>query len=162
MPQRLPPQEAERFLSGRHIAVLTTTNANGTPLQTPVWYHYQDGTIYVRTNSKSGKCRNIRRDPRISMCVQDERAPYRGVTVTGTACIEPDRPELSKAMSRNYLGAIAGFFYLRLRTRNQIEDDPDTILVIRPDRKNGWDYRPQTPFLGRIWLTLKRLLPPGL
>ncbi len=162
MPHRLPPQQAERFLRGRHIAVLTTTNANGTPLQTPVWYQYQDGVIYVRTNSKSGKCRNIRRDPRVSMCVQDERPPYRGVTVTGTAELEPDRPELSAAMSRNYLGAIAGFFYLRLRTRNQIEDDPDTILVIQPDRKSAWDYRPQTPLLGRIWLTLKRLLPAGL
>ena len=162
MPHRLPPPQVERFLRGRHVAVLTTINSDGTSLQTPVWYHYQDGVIYVRTNSSSGKCRNIRRDPRISICVQDERPPYRGVTVTGTAEIAPDRPELSAAMSRNYLGAIAGFFYLRLRTRNQIEEDPDTILVIRPERKAGWDYRPQTPLLGRLWLTLKRLLPASL
>ena len=135
MPHRLPPQQAERFLRGRHIAVLTTNNADGAPLQTPVWYHYQDGTIYVRTNSKSGKCRNIRRDPRISICVQDERPPYRGVTGAGIAEIAPDRPELSAAMFRNYPAGIAGLFYLRLRTRNQIDLDPDTILAIRPERK---------------------------
>ncbi|MEX0786442.1 MAG: PPOX class F420-dependent oxidoreductase [Dehalococcoidia bacterium] len=152
----------ERFLRGRHVAVLTTTNADGTPLQTPVWYHYDGGVIYVRTNAKSAKCRNIQRDSRVSMCVQDERPPYQGVTVTGGAEITPDRPDLSKAMSRNYLGAIAGFFYLRLRTRNQIEGDPDTILVIRPERKHGWDYRPQTPLAGRVWLALKRLLPAPL
>ena len=162
MPDRLSPPQVELFLRGRHIAVLTTINPDGTPLQTPLWYQYQDGVIYVRTNSKSWKCRNIRRDPRISLCVQDERPPYRGVTVTGTAEITPDRPELSAAMSRNYLGAIAGFLYLRLRTRSQIEEDPDTILVIQPERKTGWDYRPQTPLVGRIWLTLKRLLPAGL
>ena len=162
MPHRLPPPQVERFLHGRHVAVLTTSNPDGTPLQTPVWYHYRDGVIFVRTNSRSGKCRNIRRDPRVSLCVQDERPPYRGVTVTGTASIEPDAAELSARMSRHYLGAIAGFFYMRLRTRNQIEEDPDAILVIQPDRKNGWDYRPQTPFVGRIWLALKRLLPAGL
>lgn len=162
MPEKLPPEQVERFLRGRHVAVLTTMNGDGTALQTPVWYRYSDGVIYVRTNAKSGKCRNIHRDPRVSVCIQDERPPYRGVTVTGTAEITLDRPELSKAMSRNYLGAIAGFFYLRLRTRNQIEGDPDTILVIRPERKRGWDYRPQTPLVGRVWLALKRLLPAPL
>jgi len=152
----------ERFLRGRHIAVLTTINPDSTPLQTPVWYLYSDGVIYVRTNSLSAKVRNIRRDARVSVCVQDEQPPYRGVTVTGIARVEADQPQLSAAMSRNYLGAVAGFFYLRLRTRNQIEDDPDTILVIKPQRKSGWDYRPQTPLLGRVWLALKRALPPWL
>ncbi len=152
----------ERFLRGRHVGVLTTINPGGAPLQTPVWYLYRDGVIYVRTNSLSAKVLNIRRDPRVSVCVQDERPAYLGVTVTGVARVEADRPELSAAMSRNYLGAIAGFFYLRLRTRNQIEGDPDTVLVIEPQRASGWDYRPQTPFVGRVWLALKRLLPPWL
>jgi len=162
VPQPLAADQAERFLRGRHIAVLTTINPDGTALQTPVWYDRRDGHIYVRTNSKSAKSRNIRRDPRISLCVQDERPPYRGVTVTGDARIEPDQPERSVWMARQYLGAIAGFFYLRLRTRHQIEGDPDTILVIQPKTMQGWDYRPQTPFIGRVWLAIKRVLPPWL
>ena len=162
MPRRLPPPQAERFLRGRHVAVLTTINADGTPLQTPVWYLYRDGLIYIRTNSKSGKVRNIRRDPRVSLCVQDERPPYRGVTVKGTASVQPEQPELSSRMSRHYLGAIAGFFYLRLRNRQEIEDDPDAIVVIEPQGRYGWDYQPQTPLVGRLWLALKRILPPWL
>ncbi len=162
MPHRLPTPEAERFLRGRHVAVLTTINADGTPLQTPIWYLCQDGIIYIRTNSRSGKVRNIRRDPRVSLCVQDERPPDRGVTVKGTASVQPEQPELSASMSRHYLGALAGFFYLRLRKRAEIEDDPDSILVIEPQGKFGWDYRPQTPLVGRLWLALKRILPPWL
>lgn len=150
MPTRLPPLQVERFLQGRHVAVLTTINPDGSPLQTPVWCLYRDGIIHIRTNSRSGKVRNIRRDRRVSLCVQDERPPYRGVTVNGIARVEPDRPELSSTMSGHYLGAIAGFFYLRLRTRTQIEDDPDTILVIEVEGKHGWDYRPQTPMVGRV------------
>lgn len=162
MPHRLSPPETERFLRGRHIAVLTTINADGTPLLTPIWYLYQDGRIYMRTNSQSAKVRNIRRDPRASLCIQDERPPYRGVTVKGAAAVQPEQPELSAGMSRHYLGAIAGFFYLQLRTRNEIEEDPDTMLMLEPQRKYGWDYRPQTPLVGRLWLALKRILPPWL
>ena len=94
--------------------------------------------------------------------MQDERPPYRGVTVKGTASVQPEQPQLSAKMSRHYLGAIAGFFYLRLRNRAEIEDDPDAILVIEPQGKYGWDYRPQTPLVGRLWLALKRILPPWL
>ncbi len=162
MPQKLPPQEVDRFLRGRHVGVLTTINPDGTPLQTPIWYLCRDGLIYVRTSSRSGKARNIRRDSRVSLCVQDERPPYRGVSVTGTAAVNEDEPALSARMSDHYLGRIAGFFYMRLRTRREIEEDPDAILVIEPRRKYGWDYRPQTPLVGRIWLALKRLLPPWL
>ena len=85
-----------------------------------------------------------------------------GDAVNGTAAVQPEQPELSARMSRHYLGAIAGFFYLRLRTLPEIEDDPDTIVVIEPERKYGWDYRPQTPLVGRLWLGLKRALPPWL
>ncbi len=162
MPHRLPPPDTERFLRGRHVAVLTTINADGTPLQTPIWYLCRDGLIYIRTNSKSGKVRNIRRDARVSLCVQDERPPYRGVTVKGAASVQPEQPDLAAKMSRHYLGAIAGFFYPRLRNRQEIEDDPDAILVIKPEQTYGWDYRPQTPWVGRLWLALKRILPSPL
>lgn len=162
MPHPMSGEDADRFLRGRHVAVLTTTNADGRPLQTPVWYLCRDGRIYIRTNSRSGKVRNIRRDPRVSLCVQDERPPYRGVTVEGIAEVKPNEDDLSAAMSRHYLGAIAGFFYLRLRTRAQIEDDPDVVIVIDARRRYGWDYTPQTPLVGRVWLALKRLLPPWL
>jgi PPOX class probable F420-dependent enzyme len=162
VPHRLPAPEAERFLRGRHVAVLTTINADGTPLQTPIWYLCRDGLIYIRTSSHSAKARNIRRDPRVSLCAQDERPPYRGVTVTGAASVQPEQPDLAAKMSHHYLGAIAGFFYPRLRNRQEIEDDPDAILVIEPQGKFGWDYRPQTPLVGRIWLALKRILPPWL
>ncbi len=162
MPKPLTSAEAERFLRSRRVAVLTTINADGTPLPTPIWYLYSDGLIYMRTGEDSAKARNIRRDPRVSLCVQDERAPYRGVTVKGTATIEPTRAGLDEQMARHYLGAIAGFFYLRLGTREEIEESADAVLVIKPMRSYGWDYTPQTPLVGRLWLAAKRILPPWL
>ena len=162
MPHSLPARDAGRFLRGRHIAVLTTINPDGTPLQTPIWYLAEDGRIYIRTNSRSAKVRNIRRDARVSLCVQEERPPYMGVTVRGAAAVEGDRPGLSARMARHYLGAIAGFFYIRLRDVSEIEGDPDAIIVVTPQGKYSWGYRPQTPLIGLVWLALKRLLPPWL
>ena len=162
MPHRLPSAQAERFLRGRHVAVLTTVNADGTPLQTPIWYLYRDHLIYMRTAEESTKARNIRRDPRVSLCVQDERPPYRGVTVRGTASLEPPQEGLDSQTSRHYLGAIAGYFYLHLRSRQEIEEGADTVVVLKPERVFGWDYRPKTPLSGRLWLALKRFLPPWL
>ena len=162
MPHALPARDAERFLRGRHIAVLTTINPDGTPLQTPIWYLAEDERIYIRTNSRSAKVRNIRHDARVSLCVQEERPPYMGVTVRGTAAIEGDRTGLSARMARHYLGVIAGFFYILLRDVREIEGDPDVIIVITPQDKYGWGYRPQTPLIGLVWLTLKWFLPPLL
>ena len=162
MPHQLPSAQAERFLRGRHVAVLTTINADGTPLQTPIWYLYRDGIIYMRTGEESAKAGNIRRDPRVSVCVQDERPPYRGVTVRGTASIEPPQEDVAAQMSRHYLGAIAGYFYLHLRSRREIEESADTLVAVKPERMFGWDYAPQTPLVGRLWLALKRILPPWL
>jgi len=149
--------EVERFLHGRHVGVLTTINGDGTPLQTPIWYLYRHGLIYTHTGEASAKVHNIWRDPRVSLCVQDERAPYQGVTVRGTATIEPEGPELMTEMARHYLGAVAGLFYLRLRRR--YEAGEGVTLVIKPQWIYGWTYGPQTPLVGRVWLALKRVLP---
>jgi PPOX class probable F420-dependent enzyme len=142
--------------------VLTTLNPDGSALQTPIWYLAEDSRIYIRTNSRSAKVGNIRRDPRVSLCAQEERPPYKGVTIKGTAIVQDERPDLSRRMARHYLGAIAGFFYIRLRTLREIEGDPDTIIVVTPERNHGWDYTPQTPLIGRLWLLIKRILPPWL
>ena len=90
MPNRMSPAQRERFLSGRHVAVLVTTDADGRPVPTPIWYKHRDGLLYFRTDEASAKVANVRRDPRVSVCVQEERPPYKAVIVHGTAEIQDD------------------------------------------------------------------------
>ena len=56
---------------------------DGSPQITPVWIDY-DGT-YVRFNSARGrvKDKNVRRDPRVSLSIQDPDNPYRYLQVRG-------------------------------------------------------------------------------
>ena len=161
MPKRLSKAEIDRFLRGRHVAVLGTNSANGAPVLTPIWYLYRDGRILMRTDKGSVKTRNIERDPRVTVCVQDERAPYASVTVYGTAAIEPAHDALGADIAKHYLGAVGAQGYQRA-AREAIEQGAEVTLVITPERVLTQDFSPETPWFGKLWLTLKRVLPPQL
>ncbi len=161
MPKRLNRSEWERFLQGRHVCVLGTIGPDGAPVLTPIWYLYRDGRILMRTGVQSIKALNAARDPRVTVCVQDERPPYASVTVYGRAAIEPEVPGLAKDIARHYLGAVAGAAYLRT-SREAIEQSEEITLAVTPERALTQDFSSETPWFGKLWLALKRVLPPGL
>lgn len=161
MPKRMSRAEKERFLAGRHVAVLATLGPDGQPVLTPIWYLYQDGLLYMRTGVESIKAGNVRRDQRVTVCVQDERPPYRSVTIHGRASIGPEEEGLDAAIARRYLGAVGGAFYLRTAS-GAVEQSAEVTLVVRPERVVTQDFSPETPLVGRLWLLAKRLLPPWL
>ena len=159
MPARMSQAQLERFLGGRHIAVLITLAADGRPVPTPIWYLYRDGVFYFRTAADAVKTRNVRRDPRVSICIQDERPPYRAVIVQGSAEVQQGLDWLDREIPRRYLGAVGAYGY-RQAARQRIEQGPEVALVVRPERTTSFDYSPDTPLVGTLWLALKRFLPP--
>ncbi len=161
MPKRLNRAEWERFLTGRHVAVLATVGPEGAPVLTPIWYLYRDGRLYMRTGLESVKARNVRRDPRVTVCVQDEEPPYRSVTVYGRASIEAAADNLAAEMATHYLGAVGGAGYMRT-TRQAVEGSEEIALVVTPERVTTQDFSAETPWFGRLWLIAKRVLPPWL
>ncbi len=161
MPRRFSREEQERFLAGRHVAVLVTVGPDGAPVPTPIWYLYRDGRFYFRTERHAVKTKNIQRDARVSICIQDERAPYKAVIAYGTAEIGSGLDWLGQAMPRHYLGFVGGIGYQRT-AQNQIERGPEVALVVQPLRFVSFDFTTETPLAGRLWLLLKRVLPPWL
>ncbi|HET9476259.1 MAG TPA: PPOX class F420-dependent oxidoreductase [Dehalococcoidia bacterium] len=161
MPKRLKRDEWERFLRGRRVGVLATISADGTPVLTPIWYLYRRGLLLVRTGKESVKARNIQRDPRVTVCVQDERPPYASVTVYGRAAIGPDRGGLIVEIARHYLGGIAGAAYVR-GVAEGVQQSAEITIAVTPERVLTQDFSADTPAFGRAWLLLKRVLPPWL
>jgi PPOX class probable F420-dependent enzyme len=96
MPARMSKSQRDAILTGRHVAVLVTIAPDGSPVPTPIWYLYRDGLFWSRTAGDAVKATNIRRDPRVSICIQDERPPYRSVVVHGRAEVR-DPPTGSRA-----------------------------------------------------------------
>ncbi|HLI70507.1 MAG TPA: PPOX class F420-dependent oxidoreductase [Ktedonobacteraceae bacterium] len=84
--------QARAFLNEKRFAVLATLNRDGTVQQTTMWYLLEGDTIVMNTKVGRLKERNLRRDPRISICVEDG---YRYVTISGTVELIDD-PETSQ------------------------------------------------------------------
>ena len=76
--------EIEEFLREPRFAIVGTNRANGPPQQTPVWYLYQDGRIYFSMFTRSAKYQNLRRDPRIGVCIAGNHPDARAVMIYGT------------------------------------------------------------------------------
>jgi len=74
-------ENARIFLNETRFAVLATLNQDSTIQQTTMWYLLEGDTIVMNTKAGRLKERNLRRDPRISICVEDG---YSYVTISGT------------------------------------------------------------------------------
>lgn len=87
---------------------LAIVRADGSPHVTPVWVDLDAGTLVFTTNLGSIKGRAIRRDGRVSVCLDDERPPFAFVTVSGRAEVEDDPEQVRYWAGRigaRYMGA---------------------------------------------------------
>lgn len=82
MAQTIPDHYLDLF-EKRAFAHLATLMPDGQPQVTPVWCDF-DGQ-YILINSARGrqKDRNMRRDPRVTLCIQDPDNPYRYLEIRG-------------------------------------------------------------------------------
>ncbi len=76
------------FLNEKRFASLATINSDGAPQQTVMWYELQGDRIMMNTAEGRVKASNLRRDPRISICVEDG---YRYVSIAGRVELDEDR-----------------------------------------------------------------------
>ena len=76
-------KEIEDFLGAPRFGVLGTNRRNGPPQMTAVWYLYKHGKIYVSMFEASAKARNLKRDPRATLCVSGDSADARAVVLSG-------------------------------------------------------------------------------
>ena len=105
MATQVPDKYADLFQK-KAFANLGTLMRDGSPQVTPVWVDY-DGK-HLRINSALGrvKDKNIRRDPRVSLAIQDPDNPYRYLEVRGKVVeiTQKGADEHINSLSQKYLG----------------------------------------------------------
>lgn len=87
MPVTIAPA-VRAFLDERRFATLATIAADGAPRLSVMWFLLRGETILFNTEVGHRKERDLRRDQRVAICVEDE---YRYVTVNGTVRIVNDQ-----------------------------------------------------------------------
>ena len=117
------------YLAEPRFAVLATINADGMPHQTVVWYDVRDDEIVFNTARGRVKDRNMRRDQRVSLCIEDG---YRYLTLQGRVRIVDD-PAISQADVRALAIRYAGPEHGEHQARNQFFREQRVSLYLQID-----------------------------
>jgi PPOX class probable F420-dependent enzyme len=132
----MPPlTEAEwrAFLrSPVRTAKVATARKDGRPHVAPVWFDLDGDDLVFTTGRDTAKGYALRRDPRVALCVDDDRPPFTFVIVEGIATISEDLAELRAWATRiggRYMGAAAAETY---GARNGVLGE--LLVRVRPTR----------------------------
>ncbi|MGC5039673.1 PPOX class F420-dependent oxidoreductase [Streptomyces sp. DT190] len=94
MAEKMTDAQWREFVShGTRTGKLSTVRADGSPHVTPIWFVLDGDELVFNTGKSSVKGRNIARDGRVALCVDDDRPPYSYVVLTGRARISEDLDE---------------------------------------------------------------------
>jgi len=87
--------ESRRFLiEGTKTGKIATVKKDGSPHVVPIWFDLDNGNIVFTTGGDSVKAKNMRRDPRVCLTVDDQTPPYAFVKIEGIASFSDDLKEM--------------------------------------------------------------------
>ena len=139
---RMSDAEIGAFIEAQKSLQVGTLERDGSIHLSTLWFAVVDDRIVFETYTKSQKIRNLQRDPRITVLLEDGDVyeELRGVMIKGTATLV-DESESVSAMALEVLG------------RNQPEvpeaareeaarfmSTRRTVVIVEPTRTISWDH----------------------
>jgi PPOX class probable F420-dependent enzyme len=140
---RMTEAEMWSFIDGCKSLQVATINKNGTPQLTTLWFAIVDGAIIFETFTKSQKIVNLKRDPRISVLVEDGDVynELRGVAINGRAELY-DKPEdvfrYALAVTRKNNPGLSDE---QQNAAAKIMSQKRTAVVVKAEKIVSWDHR---------------------
>jgi nitroimidazol reductase NimA-like FMN-containing flavoprotein (pyridoxamine 5'-phosphate oxidase superfamily) len=128
-----------KFLKKEKILYLATIDNQNNPHIVPVWYLYSAGKIYVGTNTRTQKVKNIKVHKKVSFCVDvGINAPnIFGVMGKGTAKLLKEKSTVNKIAKKILLRY---FRSLENKSARELLEDTDCIIEILPKEFSNWKY----------------------
>lgn len=106
--QAMTDDEVRAFLLGRpRTGTLASMRPDGRPHAAPVWFDLDGERVIFTTWHASVKAANLRREPRVAFCVDDQEPPFAVVAIEGTVEVEEAAPDLRRWAARiaaRYMG----------------------------------------------------------
>lgn len=108
--QQMSEREWRAFaMEGSRTGKLATVGDDTQPHVVPIWFVLNEGDLVFTTGADTVKVRNMRRNPRVAIAVDDETFPFAFVMIRGEATLEtPDAAALLPYTTRlawRYVGA---------------------------------------------------------
>ena len=129
----------DNFLKEQKILRLATIGPKGIPHIVPVWYLYSGKKIYIGTNTRTNKAKNLKKNNRVGFCVDvGMRAPnIEGVMGQGKANLILQSSKVSKIAKKILLRY---FQTLNNPSAQELLDETDCIIEIIPNNFSVWHY----------------------
>ncbi|HII35646.1 MAG TPA: pyridoxamine 5'-phosphate oxidase family protein [Nitrosopumilaceae archaeon] len=128
----------DKFLKSQKILRLATIDKRGGPHIVPVWYLYKGGLFYVGTNTATEKAKNVKKNPKVSYCVDAGiRSPIYGVMGKGIARLILNKKIVSGITKKILLRY---FRSLNNSTAQELLAQTDCIIKIIPKKITVWKF----------------------
>jgi PPOX class probable F420-dependent enzyme len=95
------PEQFKDLFTKRAFAHLATLMSDGSPQVTPVWFDSEGSYIRVNTAKGRVKDKNMRRNQKVALSIQDPDNPYRNLAVQGKVV------EITEAGADDHIDALA-------------------------------------------------------
>lgn len=139
------PEEIERYFESARTMILSTIGPDGVPDPVGMWFVLRDGDIWMRTYASSQKARNVERDPRVAILVEDgdSYTELKGVQITGTLEISRDEDlicDIAASLLVKYEG-LAPEHEAAAREAYRSKAPKQVALRLIALRTVSWDHR---------------------
>lgn len=107
MAETIPEKYLDLLTSKIAFAHLATLMPDGWAQVTPVWCDYEGGVLRINSARGRTKDRNMRREPRVTLCLSDPDNAYRYLEIRGriVEITEKGADEHINKLAKKYLGA---------------------------------------------------------
>ncbi|TDD81314.1 PPOX class F420-dependent oxidoreductase [Actinomadura rubrisoli] len=106
---KMTDSEWRAFVSaGTRTGKAAVTRKDGGPHVTPIWFVLDGDDVVFTTHGESVKGRALARDPRVTICVDDDTPPFSFVIIRAEAALLDDLDETRKwaaVIGGRYMGA---------------------------------------------------------
>jgi PPOX class probable F420-dependent enzyme len=93
--RRMTKAEYKKFLlEGTKTGNIATVKKDGSPHVVPIWFYLDGDELVFTTGEESVKAKNMKRDPRVCVSVDDQTPPYAFVHFEGIATFSDNLDEM--------------------------------------------------------------------
>ncbi len=120
------------LLQAKNFCNVSTINPDGSVLSVPVWVDVQDGRPVVNTAEGRAWPRNLERDPRVTLTVQNLENPYEYVSIRGRVA------ELTHDGADAHIDALAKKYLDRDSYPFRQPGEERVIIRVEPEHVHVW------------------------
>ena len=129
----------DEFLRSQKVLRLATAGKKNTPHIVPVWYLYSSKKIYIGTNTRTQKAKNVMSNKKVSFCVDvGVNSPdIYGVMGQGNANVVLEGSKVNRIAKKILLRY---FDSIENKSAKELLEDTDCVIEIIPEKWSIWNY----------------------